>query len=202
MIPTLPQPMTTKKALLSVLYLALCSIFPAGAQVQPLAAGKPGTTADASGTWTWTTPLAKGVPERRHVLTLKVDGDVLTGTLLSPGAARSGNATPIIATKWNHDTISFTVTRQLGTNLITQRFSGTLTNDTIKGNVTFDVSGKTNSARWVAKRQPEGGTQDTTRPPKGAISRPGSAGAWQFPTFQRKPSQNSNAPPASASHAQ
>jgi hypothetical protein len=190
--------MTTMRPLQQLQYLIVYPLLALAIEPRLQAGTAPGP----SGTWTWTTPLAKGIPERRHVLTLKLEGDALTGALSSPGATRSGNATPITAARFFNDAISFTVTRQFGTNAITQRFSGRLINDIIKGDITFDISGKTNTAPWTAKREPEGGTQEPSGRPKGVVSRPGNASPWQFPTVPRRANQNSSPPAASTNRAQ
>jgi hypothetical protein len=199
------EPATPKHILPFIACLALCSIFSlpglaAEAQAEPT--GHQNTErVNPSGTWTWTTPLGKNIPERRHVLTLKLDnGDTLTGALASPGATRSGNATPITAAKLDYNTISFTVARQSGTSTIIQKFSGTLTNDLIKGYVAFEFNGKTNSAPWTAKRQPEGATQEPAGRSRDANFERGKSAPWQFPAVPKRTAQTSPPPAATSTN--
>jgi hypothetical protein len=198
------EPATPRQTPLFIARLALCSIFsfpglPAELQAEP--AGHQNTQlVNPSGTWTWTTPLGKGIPERTHVLTLKLDGETLTGSLASPGANRSGNATPITAAKLDHNTISFTVARQFGTSTIIQKFSGTLTNDSIEGYVAFELNGKTNSAPWTAKRQPEGATQESAGRPRDAALGSGKSAPWQFPAVPKRATQTSPPPAATSTN--
>ena len=104
--------------------------------------------ADVNGTWTWTTPGRNGGPERKSVLKLKTEGDKLTGTI-------NGRQEDIKITdgKVTGDEVSFKVSRsgQNG-NTFTQKYTGKVSGDSIKGKVTFDRNGEEQTRDWEAKR--------------------------------------------------
>jgi len=50
-----------------------------------LSAVSQAAAADASGTWTWSRPGRNGGEAQKTTLTLKVDGEKLTGSVTSPG---------------------------------------------------------------------------------------------------------------------
>ena len=106
--------------------------------------------ADANGTWTWTTPGRNGGPERTSTLKLKTEsGDKLTGTI-------NGRQEDVKITdgKVTGDEISFKVSRtgQNG-NTFTQKYTGKVSGDSIKGKVTFERNGEEQSRDWEAKRK-------------------------------------------------
>lgn len=105
--------------------------------------------ADATGTWTWTTPAQGNRPERKSVLKLKTEGDKLTGTI-------NGRQEDIKITdaKVTGDEVSFKVSRaaQNG-NTFTQKYTGKVSGDTIKGKVTFERNGEEQTRDWEAKRE-------------------------------------------------
>jgi hypothetical protein len=105
--------------------------------------------ADVDGTWTWTTPGRNGGAERKSVLKLKTEGDKLTGTI-------NGRQEDIKITdgKVTGDEVSFKVSRagQNG-NTFTQKYTGKVSGDAIKGKVTFDRNGEEQSRDWEAKRE-------------------------------------------------
>jgi len=49
--------------------------------------------------------------------------------------------------------VSFTVTRERGGQKFTQKYSGTVSGDTIKGTIDSERDGKSRSTPWEAKRQ-------------------------------------------------
>jgi hypothetical protein len=109
--------------------------------------------ASATGTWSWSTPGRNGGEARKTTLTLKADGEKLTGTLSSPG--RQGGAareTAISDGKVKGDEVSFSVTVEFNNNKMTRKYSGKVTDDTIKGKVEFERNGETQSRDWEAKR--------------------------------------------------
>lgn len=65
---------------------------------------------------------------RKQIFNLKADGEKLTGTA-SAGPAGEG---PIAAGKVDGDTISFTVTRELGGNTMKWTYTGVVSGDEIK----------------------------------------------------------------------
>ena len=110
--------------------------------------------ADATGTWTWSRPGRNGGEAQKTTLTLKVDGEKLTGSVSSPG--RQGaepRKTEITDGKVKGDEISFSVTREFNGNKMTSKYSGKVTADTIKGKTEFDRNGEAQSRDWEAKRE-------------------------------------------------
>jgi hypothetical protein len=132
--------------------------------------------ADATGTWTWSMPTggrggqgggnANATP-RKSTLKLKAEGETLTGTLSQPGFARRGEdgAAPAAAPapvetkisdgKIKGDEISFSVTREVGGNSRTAKYSGKIDGDTIKGKMESPgrQGGDPVSRDWEAKRE-------------------------------------------------
>jgi len=104
--------------------------------------------ADATGTWKWTMQGRQGGQAREVSLTLKQDGDKLTGKM---GGGQ--NETEIKDGKIDKDgALSFSVTRKRGDQEITQKYSGKLDGDTIKGK----IEGAQGQPRdWEAKRAKE-----------------------------------------------
>ena|ERR1041384_4975743 len=141
----------THQSLASLIKIAACAIFALGAVVQVQAEDK---KADATGTWSWTTPGRNGGPDRKSTLKLKVEGDKVTGTVSTPG--RGGNAAADVAIedgKIKGDEISFSVTREGQNGKITQKYSGKISGDTIKGKFEMDRGGNPVSRDWEAKRE-------------------------------------------------
>jgi hypothetical protein len=105
--------------------------------------------ADANGTWTWTTPAQGNRPERTSILKLKTEGDKLTGTI-------NGRQEDIKITdgKVTGDEVTFKVSRagQNG-NTFTQKYTGKVSGDAIKGKVTFERNGEEQTRDWEAKRK-------------------------------------------------
>lgn len=88
---------------------------------------------DATGTWKWSTPGRNGGAAREFSLTLKQDGEKLTGSLTPP--ARGNNAaTPVdISDGMAKDgSISFTVTMKFNNNEVKIKYTGKQEGDTIK----------------------------------------------------------------------
>ena len=100
-----------------------------------------------AGTWKWTASF--GGQEREQTLTLKVEGDKLTGSM--PG--RDGEASPIADGTFKDDKVSFSVTREFNGQKRTTKYSGTVKGDTITGKSERERDGQTTSTDWVAKRQ-------------------------------------------------
>jgi hypothetical protein len=108
---------------------------------------------DPSGTWSWTVPGRNGGPDRTNTLTLKIDGDKLTGVLTTPRRGGEKVDTAIQEGKATGSDISFTVTREFNGNTMTSKYSGKLSGDTIVGKMEFDRDGETQSRDWTATRQ-------------------------------------------------
>ena len=112
-----------------------------------------GTATDPTGTYIWTMPGRNGGPDRTNTLVLKLDGTNLTGNLLAPrrGGVISTNA--ISGGTISGANISFAVVRSYNDNTFTNSYTGTLTNGTITGQVSFQRDGDTQTHDWVAKKQ-------------------------------------------------
>lgn len=112
------------------------------------------------GTWTWTQQArggggGGGGQARTTTLTLKSDGEKLTGKISSPG--RGGGAateTEISNGKISGSDVSFSVTRTMGQNTVTVKYSGKLDGDTIKGEMEMPGrnGGDPTKRPWEAKR--------------------------------------------------
>jgi len=103
---------------------------------------------DPTGTWKWTT-MYQG-KSRDVTLKLKVEGDKLTGTLPGQGKAQD---VAIADGTYKDNNVSFTVVRELNGEKITQKYSGTVSGDTIKGSIETSRGGQGQSRDWEAKRQ-------------------------------------------------
>lgn len=111
--------------------------------------GGAATAADATGTWSWT--IQRGDNTIEQTLTLKQDGEKLTGTI----SGRQGNEIEIEDGKVEDGTISFKVTREFNGNTIVMTYKGELSEDTIKGETTFERNGEERTREWEAKRSKE-----------------------------------------------
>ena len=104
--------------------------------------------ADATGTWKWTMQGRQGGQAREVSLTLKQDGDKLTGKM---GGGQ--NEVEIKDGKIDKDgTLSFSVTRKRNDNEVTTKYSGKLDGDTIKGKMERE-GGNGQPRDWEAKRE-------------------------------------------------
>lgn len=141
-----------QRILTSLLQTAACLVLVLGLNPSVRADDK---KADASGTWTWTTPGRNGGEPRKMALTLKADGEKLTGKLTAPNRQGETTDTEISDGKVKGEDVSFTVTREVGGNKMVQKFSGKLSADAIKGKMEFDRNGEATSRDWEAKRDGE-----------------------------------------------
>jgi len=110
--------------------------------------------ADPTGTYIWTQAGRNGGPDRTNTLVLKLDGDKLTGSLTAPG--RGGAAptpTDIADGKVAGAVVSFDIIRDFNGNSMTNKYSGTLADGTIKGTITMNRNGQDTSRDWEAKLQ-------------------------------------------------
>ena len=102
---------------------------------------------DPSGTWKW--QVKRGEQKRDVTLTLKLEGDKLTGHM--PG--RNNTVTPIEDASFKDGTVAFSVTREFNGVKRTTKYSGKLSADTITGKSDgTDRDGKAVTADWVAKK--------------------------------------------------
>jgi len=103
---------------------------------------------DPTGTWKFTAMIGKKSTDA--TLKLKLDGDKLTGTV---GLAEGRGEAAITDATFKDDKVSFTVTREQKGEKFTQKYTGTVSGDTIKGKIDSERGGKSRSADWEAKRQ-------------------------------------------------
>jgi hypothetical protein len=136
-----------QRAVITLIQAVACAAFLLGVAPQVQAA-------DATGTWTWTTQGRQGGEGRKVTLTLKAEGEKLTGKMATPARGGEMRETEISAGKVKGDDISFTITREFGGNSISQKYSGKLSGDTIKGKIESERNGETQSRDWEAKREP------------------------------------------------
>ena len=108
---------------------------------------------DPSGTYQWVMPGRNGGPDRTNTLVLKLDGDKLTGKLTAPGRGGQINETTINDAKLTGADVSFNVVRTFNDNSFTNKYSGTIANDAIKGKIEFVRNGEAQSRDWEAKLQ-------------------------------------------------
>jgi len=107
----------------------------------------PALADDPTGTWKWTASF--GGQERELTLTLKLEGDKLTGSM--PG--RDNQSTPISDATFKENKVSFSVTRERDGQKFTTKYNGTVAGDTITGKTERERDGQKTSTDWVAKRQ-------------------------------------------------
>ena len=101
-----------------------------------------------TGTWKWTQTMGERKVER--TLELKLEGDKLTGAVLG----RQGQKTAITEAKFKGGELSFTVVREYQGQKRTQKYTGKVSGDTIKGKIQgTDREGKETTTEWVAKRE-------------------------------------------------
>lgn len=132
--------------LASLLKTGFCALLVLGAVAQASA-----QKADPAGKWGWTMPGRNGGPDRKFTLTLKVEGDKLTGKLVTPGRGDQTSEIEIKEGTIKGDEISFKVTTERGGNTMTTKYTAKITGDTLKGKT--EREGGTGQPRdWEAKR--------------------------------------------------
>ena len=111
--------------------------------------------ADTTGTYIWTQAGRNGGPDRTNTLTLKLDGDKLTGNLTAPGrGGAAAAATPIADGKVAGTNVTFVVVREFNGNSMTNKYSGALADGSIKGKIEgVNQNGDPTSRDWDAKLQ-------------------------------------------------
>jgi hypothetical protein len=108
--------------------------------------------ADATGTWYWTRPGRNGGPDQKISLKLKADGEKLTGTLISPNCDGQTTDSAIADGRVKGEEISFTVTLEVNNNKMVFKYSGKVSDGTIKGKIESERNGQPQSRDWEAKR--------------------------------------------------
>jgi hypothetical protein len=143
--------MQRKHASVSLIQFVSCAAFALVAVTQVQAAEE--KKADPAGTWTWSTPGRQGGPDRTNSLVIKVEGDKVTGKLSAPGRGGQATDTDIKDAKMKGDELSFVIIRERGGNSFTNKYSGKITGDSLKGKMEFvDQNGETQSRDFEAKR--------------------------------------------------
>jgi len=108
---------------------------------------------DPTGTYIWTIPARNGGADRTNTLTLKLEGDKLTGKLTAPGRGGQTTSTDITDGKITGVDVSFGVVRMFNDNTFTNKYSGTFADGTIKGKMEFVRNGDVQSRDWEARLQ-------------------------------------------------
>jgi len=108
--------------------------------------------ADVTGKWTYEQAGRNGGPARQVTITLKQDGNTLTGSV--PGMGRGGDAPPIEIKngKIDGDKVSFDVVREMQGNTITTKYEGTVSGDEMKLKMTTQTPNGERSNDVVAKK--------------------------------------------------
>ena len=101
-----------------------------------------------TGTWKWSVTNPNNNQTREQSLTLKLEGDKLTGTVPGPKSSEI----KIEDATFKDGQISFSVTRERNDQKIKTKFTGKLEGDTIKGKSESERDGQTQSRDWEAKR--------------------------------------------------
>lgn len=101
--------------------------------------------AGVAGTWRWSVQTPRG--ERQYVMTLRQRFQKVMGTV-----SVDGRESPITNTRLVGNQLSFTVTREIGGQKVTMRFSGRVSGDTITGTVDIQGGQFAGKRDWVAKR--------------------------------------------------
>jgi hypothetical protein len=111
---------------------------------------------DPTGTYIWSQPGRNGGPDRTNTLSLKLEGDKLTGKMTAPGrGGAEATSTDISDAKITGSDISFSVTRDFGGNSFTTKYTGKVSADSIKGKVVAPGRGGGDPTErdWEAKKQ-------------------------------------------------
>jgi hypothetical protein len=105
--------------------------------------------ASAAGKWKWS--YERNGQTMETTLTLKQDGEKLTGTI----TGRNNTETAIEEGKIKNGEMSFKVTRERNGAKSVMNYKGKLSEDAIKGAIETERDGKKNSREWEAKRVKE-----------------------------------------------
>jgi hypothetical protein len=108
---------------------------------------------DPTGTWKWKSKFGKGdnAKEFERSMKLQLKDGKLTGTV--SGFGKAATDTKIEDGTFKDGELSFTTTTERKGNKITSKYTGKLSDDTIKGSITTDFNGKENKQDWEAKRE-------------------------------------------------
>ena len=103
--------------------------------------------ADATGTWKWT--VERGGQKRDATAKIEVKDGKVSGTV----SGGKNDAKIDDGGTFKDGKISFSVTRDFKDQKITSKYSGTVTEDTIKGTIEGSFGGKETKLDWDAKRE-------------------------------------------------
>ncbi|HZM03412.1 MAG TPA: hypothetical protein VFC44_10330 [Candidatus Saccharimonadales bacterium] len=134
----------------TILKVAACALlafcFVASAQAQD-------AKIDPTGTWIWANARRNGGPGRTNTLVLKYQNNVLSGTVQSLVRGGPANRISISDGKLEGDQISFKVSREVNGNVMITGYEGRVAEDTIKGKISTERDGETQSHKWEARRE-------------------------------------------------
>ena len=101
-------------------------------------------------TGSWKSTMMLGKKSQEVTVKLKLEGDKLTGTI---GGGQANREAAISDGTFKDDKVSFSVIREQKGEKLTQKYTGTVSGDTIKGKVETERGGKSRSTDWEATRQ-------------------------------------------------
>ena len=113
---------------------------------------------DPTGKWTW--EVDRNGTKTTMTLTLKLDGDKLTGEM--PG--RQGNVTKIEDGTFKDGEISFSVTRMMQNNKIVTKYKGKVDGDTLKMTAEGERNGQPTKQEIEAKKEKAEDKKDEKKP--------------------------------------
>jgi uncharacterized protein (DUF2147 family) len=105
--------------------------------------------ADVSGKWTYEQAGRNGGPARQVTITLKQDGNNLTGSV--PGM-RDNPPTEITNGKVDGDNVSFEVKREFNGNTMVMKYDGKVSGDEMKLKITRDTQNGPMTSEVTAKK--------------------------------------------------
>jgi hypothetical protein len=120
--------------------VALCVTFVGVAAADEKKAGDP------TGKWKWS--VERGGQTREQTLTLKLDGDKLTGAM----RGRNNAETKIEDGKYKDGEVTFKVTRERNGQKTTTKYTAKVSGDTLKGKIETERDGQTQTREFEAKR--------------------------------------------------
>src|SRR5262245_53778674 len=103
--------------------------------------------ADPVGTWKWETKV--GENKRESTLTIKKDGDKLTGTM----SGRGGTGTKVDDLKYKDGELTFSVTRERNDMKFMIKYTAKIEGDMIKGKAEADIGGEKRTYEFEGKRE-------------------------------------------------
>lgn len=143
----------TRKSFLSLSACAAALL--ATAWLTPVASVAADAAKGPAGTWGWTVPGRNGGPDRKMTAKLKVEGEKLTGKVISPGRDGQTMETEISDGKVKGEEIEFKVVREFNGNKFVMGYKGKVEGDKLKGKTEFERNGEKNERDWEAKREEE-----------------------------------------------